>query len=549
MYIPSSKGFIIDKEFKIMGPEIRILDNAVIYDGTGAPPFRGYVQMEGDRIVKIGRGLYSGKPGCDVLSLDDKAVLPGFIDTHSHSDISLMAAPDGLGKISQGVTTEINGNCGLSPFPVTEFNREHLQNVWKNYGIKIDWNDVDGYARALEQCCPAVNSACLCGHNTLRAAVLGYEDIPVTDRRMSDMQSLLERMLSQGALGFSTGLLYVPGKFSNRDELTALADILRSYDCVYSTHLRNEGDKLEEALREAVFLAGAGSRRLEISHLKTALERNWGKLHNVLDIIKSAQNEGIRVTADRYPYTYGQTNLSIILPPPYDRMPDSEITKKFRSDPAAAESAAKELAATANGTQWEKIILSNVPYDERLCGFTVAEAAEKLSLSPAALVVKLVTCDSNGTMAAFGGLSEENMMQIIQLDYVSCGSDESVRSSDYSLGRSHPRGFGAFPEFYRLCVQAGQTPESVIYRMTGMPAEIFGISQRGILKEGAYADIAVLDLDKFAAKSTFARPHALASGVECVFVNGKLSYRDGVSFGRNGRFLRLQAGAANRRKG
>ena len=351
-----------------------VICGALLCDGTGSAPFSADLFLADDRIVKIGTG---SRAGFDEIHAEGLLVCPGFVDVHAHSDLSLLAAPDAFGKISQGVTTEISGNCGLSPFPVTDRNREKLSHTWKNYGIDLTWTDFSGYADRLKKASPAVNAALLCGHNSLRSAVLGYDDEPVTETALTEMKNLLRTMIGQGALGLSTGLLYVPGKFAKTDELQELMSVLKETDALYVTHLRNEGDTLLEALEEAILLAQYGSGKLQISHLKTALQRNWHKIDALFDAIDRAKAAGVQVTADRYPYTYGQTNLSVILPPPYDRMPDARITETLKNDDAACAALERDLEKE---DRWDQIILTST---DGLAGLTVTQAAEKMGMTPA----------------------------------------------------------------------------------------------------------------------------------------------------------------------
>lgn len=512
------------------------ITGGLICDGTGEPAFEGGLRISGDRIADVfhGAGTFSG-----VRTFDAKGLVlsPGFIDVHSHSDLSLLAAPEAFGKISQGITSEINGNCGLSPFPVNECNRAHLESVWAQYGEKLSWSDLAGYHAELARRRPAINAGSLCGHNTLRAFALGYGDRAAAPDDLAVMQNELARALEQGAFGLSTGLLYVPGKFSSTEELLRLMAELKASDRIYATHLRNEADTLLEALDEALFLAENGSGRLEVSHLKTAFERNWPKLDSVFACLEKARQNGLAVTADRYPYTFGQTNLSIILPPPFDRLPDADIQARLNADPAACENVLRELEKQ---TFWHGIILTAVPGadGDALAGMYLDEAAAKRGTTPARLTLELVKLDSPGTMAAFGGMSRDNMKRIIAKAYVCCGTDETARPADFSLGRSHPRGFGAFPEFLRLNLDSGEALESAVHRVTGLPAKIFQLNDRGILKRGAFADIVAFDPARLRPGSDFAHPHAVAQGIECVWVNGAEAYRNGRVTARAGRALK-----------
>lgn len=517
-----------------------VISGALVYDGFSPAPYESDVFVSGGVIREITPPSSAVAPGYVKIEAEGLSLAPGFIDTHGHSDVSILAAPEAFGKISQGITSEVAGNCGLSPFPVaTGEVREHLAKLYENYNVPITWDDIASYSSEFESRSPSINMASLCGHNTLRAAVMGYaekESIPEDWRRMSH---LLEKELRNGAQGLSTGLLYIPGKFSSKEELMSLMGVLRSESKIYATHLRSEGAKLLEAVDEALELARAGAGRLQVSHLKTAQKQNWHKITPLLEKLNAARASGLGVTVDRYPYTYGQTSLSVILPPPYDKMRDREIQEILHSDAAARNALEAELA---KNDFWGGIILTSslAGFAEGLFGLSFDKAAEKAGLSPAKLCVMLMAEDATGTMAAFGGLSEDNLRKIISQDWVCCGSDESARPRDFSIGRSHPRGFGSFPKFMNILRSEGFSMSEAVHRVTSLPASIFRLKNRGMIKESYAADMVLFDEAAFADSATFAAPHSPASGVKSVWVGGVLSY-DGESqtvCGWNGRFLK-----------
>ncbi len=518
-----------------------LLSGGLLYDGTGNPPFHADILIQDDKILQVEPAGKVHSPGAAVRDLKNCSVSPGWIDVHAHSDASLLAAPEAFGKISQGITTEISGNCGLSAFPVyTDEVREHLRILYSAYDLIPDWTDFASYAEQLERCCPAVNPVFLCGHNTLRANVSGYRQRELSSDALSEMNRILSLQLSQGAAGLSTGLLYTPGCFSDEAELLSLLRTTAAQDGVYATHLRNEGDELEKALREAVNLAEQAGIPLQISHLKTALPRNWHKLDSVLRIIEDARGRGVDILADRYPDTRSQTSLSIVLPAPFDTMPDTAIRKCLQTDPAAFERTLKQLADSSR--DWNKIILSQSGASSAagLVGMTIADAAEKTGKTPAELVMTILREDSPGTMAAFSGMSEENMKRILAQDWVCCGTDETARPPDYSLGRSHPRGFGSFPRFIQILRRQGMPMEKIIRRITSLPAEIFRLKNRGKILSGMMADLVIFDETELYSGADFRQPHTPAKGIRQVYVNGAAAY-DGTEkkvTARAGRVLR-----------
>ncbi len=478
-----------------------LFKNCLIYDGSGEPPRHGDVLVENGRIAAVGTGLSGGR----VVEGNGQALAPGFIDAHGHSDISILAAPGAAGKISQGVTTEITGNCGLSPFPVTALNREHLDQLYANYNIKMTWDDFAGYAAEVERRRPAINLVPLCGHNTLRAAVSGYQNCPLD---LDKAGALLRQQLEQGAGGFSSGLLYTPGRFSTPEELTALLSVLSEFDRPYTTHLRSEGNQLLEAITEAIdSCVSAGQNHLHISHLKTAGRANWHKLD---DAIKRIAEAPLKITADRYPYIESMTQLSIILPDKLADLPNEELARHLHDPDNFAE--ALEFLRGLPAERWQtcRLVTTAVPEFAGCNGKLFREFPD-----PPAACARILRDDPTGAMAAFQGMSADNLRRILELPFTMCGTDESARPFDYSLGTSHPRGFGSFPEFFRYF-----TPEEAIRRMTSLPAATFGLHERGLIRPGFYADLVLFDPAAFRSNADFTSPHRPADGIRMVLVNG-----------------------------
>jgi len=520
-----------------------LLTDGLVYDGSGNPPRRMDILLRDGIIRQIEPGGSTVFPGVTRTDLHGLSVSPGWIDVHAHSDASLFAAPEAFGKISQGVTTEISGNCGLSAFPVlTGEVREHLRTLYEVYDFSPDWTDFSSYAEALTARGPAVNTAFLCGHNTLRANVSGYENRQLPADALAEMQRVLDTAMRQGALGLSTGLLYTPGCFSDETELLALLRTAGASGGIYATHLRSEGDKLEEALEEALTLAENAALPLQISHLKTALPRNWHKLDAVLNQIETARARGIRIAADRYPYTYSQTSLSIVLAAPYDAMTDAAIRSVLQHDHAAYERARLDLE---NSTRdWSRVILtqSRAQCAAGLAGKNLLDAAGLRQRTPAELVMEILREDAPGSMAAFGGMSEENLRRILERDWVSCGTDETARPVDFTFGTSHPRGFGSFPRYIRLLREHGVPMEKIIQRITAQPAAFFHLSGRGVIRPGAAADLVVFNEEELDSEADFTSPHTPAAGIRSVYVNGVAAYDGELRqvVARPGRVLKRQ---------
>ena len=513
-----------------------MIRNALICDGTGSEPFHADLRFENGVITGIGKNL-SGEQR--VYNAENLILSPGFIDIHAHSDLSLPAEPEAFGKISQGVTTEISGNCGLSPFPIlTEDVRKHLEKTYRKYHFPITWNDYEGYLSAVEQQRPAINFASFCGYNTLRANFTGYENNPFPPEKIWEMRDLLAEILAQGAIGLSTGLLYVPGNFATTEELQIAASALKGTGKPVSTHLRSEGDRLIESDQEAIRIAESADNRLQISHLKTALPRNWNKITVLLQTIRNARRKGMDINADRYPYTHAQTSLSVVLPPPWDVMTDAAIMEDLNRYPEKQE--ILKTALKEEPPAWERIILCSTAYKPAagFAGEPFLKISKNLQTTPEELCTELMIADAPGTMAAFGGLSPDNLETILSEPYVCCGSDETARPENDSLGISHPRGFGSFPRFFRM-VSEKQGIAEAIRKMTSLPAKICNLTDRGVLKPGCAADMVLFDPEEFSDNATFKTPHAGASGIHSVFVNGVLSFQNGKVIQRAGKGLKV----------
>ena len=514
-----------------------IIRNALICDGTGSEPFRADLRFENGTISDVGKN-----PGEDlpVYDAENLILAPGFIDIHAHSDLSLAAEPTAFGKISQGITTEISGNCGLSPFPIlTDEVRKHLEKTYRKYQVPITWSDYEGYVSAVEQRNPSVNFASFCGYNTLRANFTGYENKPFPIEKIREMRDLLSEMLAQGAVGLSTGLLYVPGNFATTEELQLAASALKGTGKPIATHLRSEGDRLIESVLEAIKIAEAADNRLQISHLKTAQPRNWHKISELLQTIRNVRKNGMSVHADRYPYTFAQTSLSVVLPPPWDVMTDAAIMEDLNRYPEKQKILTEKLKQ--NPPAWERIILCSTSYKPAAgsAGEYFLEICRNLQTAPEDLCTDLMVADAPGTMAAFGGLSQGNLDLILAEPYVCCGSDETARPENYALGVSHPRGFGSFPKFFRMVSEKQGTAEA-IRRMTSLPAEICNLTNRGILKPGYAADFVLFHPEEFRDHATFREPHAKASGIRSVFVNGVHSFQAGKLLRCAGKGLKVK---------
>lgn len=500
---------------------MRILLKGFVADGIHEPS-RMAVLIENDRISAVEKDIYGASAADLTLKFKDEIISPGFIDAHGHSDISLLAAPAAESKRHQGVTCEITGNCGLSVFPVTENNRSHLEALYANYGIPISWSDLQGYTEALKSGNVGLRSYSLCGHNTLRSAVAGYEKKDISAHDRQEMARLLKSALASGSPGLSTGLLYTPGCFAQKDEIVGLMRVLAKYDAVYATHLRSEGDLLIESLTETLDAAKtAGLKKLLISHLKTAGKNNWHKLDQVFDLINNYRYQGIDVRFDRYPYTESQTMLSVILPPPFDKMPDKDITIKLRNQ-QLRDDLCRDLAEKRSSDDWQRWRLTGTTHPE--WKKFIGQKYSDLPTAPEIAVIEQLCHDATTATIGAAGMSEENMLKIITSPLCIGGSDGNALPCSHRFGTAHPRAFGAIAKFIRLKLDNGIPIGETINSVTSLPAEFFSLRQIGIIQSEKKADLCVFSPEEIDSDADFISPHQLARGIKLTMLDGKIEY-------------------------
>jgi N-acyl-D-amino-acid deacylase len=509
-----------------------------VFDGLGSGPVRADVGIAGDRIEKVGD--LSGAPARREIDALGRWVCPGFVDVHSHSDAFLLLEPSAPSKIAQGITTEVVGNCGASVAP--RFGARRLPSDWEEHRYPGAWSSVADYRRLLESVRPAPNVVLLAGHNAIRGCVMGYEARAARPDERAAMVRALEQAMDEGACGLSTGLIYSPGRFADAGEVLDLARVAARRGGIYATHLRSEGRRLVEALDEAIGIAREAGLRLQVSHLKTAGRENWGLLDAAIGRIERARAEGVDAAADRYPYTASSTDLDVILPAWAAAGTRAEILERLR-DPGARSRLRDELRAERGPDYWTAVRVGSTqaPENRRHQGRPLVDVAAEWGLDPADAALRLIETDELRTGGIFFGMSEENLWRILALPWVMIGSDGSLRSptGPLSLDHPHPRNYGTFPRFLRAAID-GRTvpPAEAIRKMTSLPARQFRLRDRGELREGAFADIAVIDPAEVRDRSTYERPHQLAAGLSWLVINGETTIEAGrIASRRAGRFL------------
>jgi N-acyl-D-amino-acid deacylase len=554
-----------------------LIKGGTIVDGSGSEPFKGDVGIAGDKIVFINRKTnlsikkYQVKT-VSVIEARDMIVSPGFIDAHAHSDFTLLADPRAEGKICQGITTEINGNCGLSAAPLYGEALKQREGDFQELGIPERWTTLKEYSEILKGRAISLNFATLAGHGNLRACVAGYRDRKLTDLDRKEMCQLLKDVVVEGAVGLSTGLIYPPGVFSDTEELIELCRILsqsakrkvikspkihmhrvghkrtndqKGANCIYTSHMRSEGDKLIESVDETIRIAEESGIRVHISHMKTSGEKNWHKIDKVLSIIEMAKNKGLGITADRYPYTAASTDLDTILPSwVYEGGLEEEI-KKLRSKDLR-DQIKKEIAEDhPDKKYWENTYVSSVLSEKNrwMEGKSIASIARRKGHGPVDMLMKILIGEKLRVGAIFASMNEDNLKRFLSLPYVMIGTDSSARSFSgiTCKGKPHPRGFGSFPRFLGKYVRGYSLMDlsEAIRKITCLPGATFGIKGRGMICEGAFADIVVFDFQKILDKATYREPFVRPEGIYYVIVNGRPALWEGeLTDIRAGRVLR-----------
>lgn len=519
-----------------------VIKGASIVDGRGGPGFLGDIGIRGKRIAAL--GSIPAARGHRVIAAEGLVACPGFVDIHSHSDYHLLLNPQAESSIRQGVTLEIGGNCGYSAAPIWgEWLWERAEAYRKIFSLDLPWERPSEYFAHLEGLGISVNFGLLMGHNTLRGSAMGGAARPPTSQELSAMVEAVKRGMREGALGLSTGLAYQPACFAGPQELVALAKVVREEGGILTAHIRNEGDQLLEALQEILFIAKGAEVPLQISHLKTYGEANWGKLQEAFRLIEEARALGYDVTADRYPYTAANTGLQAVLPRWAVEGGKREQVERLK-DPTTREKIKAELREKPLG-YWGNVMISQVASERnrRYEGLRVDEAALLAGQDPIDFVLDLLIEEESFVDAIFFTMSEENLQLILKKPYVMIGSDSGCRahSGPLSRGRPHPRTFGTFPRILgRYVREKGLLNlETVIKKMTWDPCRKLKIEDRGLLEVGYYADLVLFDREAVRDLATYEEPIRYPEGIRYVLVNGQITLEEGEHTGvRAGRVIR-----------
>jgi dihydroorotase/N-acyl-D-amino-acid deacylase len=514
-----------------------IIKNGRVIDGSGRPAFSADVAINSDRIVRVGN--LGGARAKRTIDARGQIVAPGFIDMLGQSEQFLLIDPRAMSKVMMGVTTEITGE-GESIAPLNDRILKEQEDFNRRYKLTVDWRTIGEYFSRLEKQGAGVNLGTFVGATQIREYVIGYDDRRPTPAELEQMRKLVADAMKDGALGVSTSLQYVPARFAKTDEIVELAKVAHQYGGIYITHQRSEANAIDDSMKEVFEIARRAHIPAEIWHFKTAYKKNWGRMPEMLRRIEAARRQGLKITADVYPYVAGSTSLSACLPPwaleggtdrMVARLKDTQTRARIKRD------------ITTDAKDWENIYLgSGGPSGiliasvvnrelEGWQGKRLSEVASTQNKDPLDALLDFIIADHGQTGAIFFMMQESDMEAALKSPLVSICTDNGARATDGPLAgsKSHPRGWGSYPRILGHYVrdQHLMTPEFAIHKMTGLPASNLGLKQRGLLREGYFADITIFDPKTVIDRATFEEPNQYPVGINFVIVNGQIEVDSG----------------------
>ena len=481
-----------------------VITNARVIDGSGNPWFRADIGINNGRIVRIGRiGVTHGRQAIDAKG---QILAPGFIDVHTHVE-SIYSLPAAENFIRMGVTSLVTGNCGSSTTDVGEF----LGRI---------------QAKPI-----AVNLATLIAHGSVRRRVVGLDDRAPTAEEQKQMEALVEKGMQEGAVGLSTGLIYTPGTFAKTDEIIGLARVAARYGGLYATHMRNEGEKVADAIRESIQIGEQAGLPVEISHFKISSKKLWGQSSMTLGLVRDARARGLTVTVDQYAYTASSTSLESRLPS-WLRAGGLEEAKKRLADNATREKVVSDMKDSLKRSgfkDFDYAVVASYDPDKSFNGKSIAEITklEKKKSDVSSQIDQMIEMYlAGGAGMVYHGMSEDDVKRIMQEPFTMIASDSGVRQNDESV--PHPRGYGNNVRVLGHYVRELKllSLEDAVRKMTSLPAQTFGFRDRGLIREGFAADIVIFDENTIIDRATYDQPHQFPVGISFVIVNGEVVLKD-----------------------
>ena len=527
-----------------------VFENATLIDGTGAPRRKADVAVEGERIAAVSECLPEAAKAAAAKRVDLKGrvLSPGFVDVHAHGELEPLADTCAAGKVLSGVTTEISGNCGISPFPLEGALRDEYLRMAAPYGWdsgRLTWQGADQYFAALDEAGCSINRAFLVGHGSARLAVNGPgKSLDESGKRR--LQDAIDSSLKAGCVGMSSGLIYAPGCFADAEELIDLSRICARHGALYTTHMRSEGNEIEASVEESLQVGRQSGARLQISHLKITYPQNWAKIDWIDRALHQALEDGVDFAADRYPYTASSTHLSAILPS-WTLDGGSEAMLKRLENAATVRKIEAEIAGhQPHPSYWSRLVVSGTQdpsLHAEVTGRDLQSIADGWKVRPFEALRRILFQDPDCSKGIFHSMDQANLERILSWDFVMIGSDAAARdvAGPTAEENPHPRTFGTFPRVLSHFVRERGlfSLEEAVRRMTSLPADTFHLGGRGRIEPGAYADLVVFDPETVRDEASFENPNRFPLGIGKVFVNGRCVVADSkVLEERPGRVLR-----------
>ncbi|VYT74155.1 amidohydrolase family protein [Intestinibacter bartlettii] len=536
--------------------DIKII-NGVIIDGSGKDAYKADLGITGDKITKIGD--LSNEDAKTTIDAKGQAVSPGFIDMHTHSDMSLVYDRNASSRIRTGVTTDVIGNCGIGVAPVKEENKQLLLDylgtrIVGSMPVKLElkWDSYESYIKYMEENPPAVNVAPLLAQGPIRIYEMGFSKEEPTDKELENMVELSDDCMKQGPLGMTSGLVYLPGEYTTQKELVELCKKVAKYDGFYATHMRNEGDEIFEAMDEAIDVARQSGVRLHISHLKCLGHKNFGQTDKLFAKINKAREEGLKVSFDVYPYNAGMTSLSAMLPPwmfeggvdkMVERLTDEKNRKQIVHDIENGLPGWQNFGGSLRS--WDDVIIVSVTQDEDawMEGMKLTEIAAKWDKDVYNTMFDILYKENGRVQITIVLMDENDVQTILSHPDSMVGSDSMSLATEGLLAKTstHPRAFGTQAKVLGEFVREKKcfSLEEGVKKLTYNPAQILKIEGRGLLKEGNFADIVIFNPDTIKDMATYKNPKQYPVGIDTVIVNGVVAFEDGKQLEvLPGRFLK-----------
>lgn len=523
-----------------------IIKNATIVDGTGAPSYLGTIGVQNGKIVMDPSDAQAEQ----VIDATGKHLCPGFIDAHSHGDLVLGYNYAKLCKVSQGITTEITGQCGASMAPVVGAHLQELKGVLSvgtsTYPDEFpEFTTFERYCQCVDHTDMAANMKVLVGHGSLRVGVMGYQNRRATPKELEVMKTMLRDGMENGAFGMSSGLIYSPSCYADTEELIELCKVVAEYSGIYATHMRNESYDVVNSVKEALRIGREAGVQVFISHHKACGIPNWGASRETLRLIEEAKAAGQAVTLDQYPYLASMTNINAVIPPKYfakgveglaEIVKDPEIRARIKTEILDPATNFENQYLNCGG--WEHIMISSLPVTREYEGLTFAEAAVKCGKDGFDTYFDILSANHGVGICIYFSMCEEDLCRIISCEDAVVGTDGLCRAMEE---KGHPRAWGTFP--HAICYFHKQkklfTLEEMIHKITQLPAERTMLDNKGAIKDGWDADLVIFDYEKLEDKANYINSNISAEGIEYVIVNGEIVYHGKKLTGKNpGKLIR-----------